>query len=430
MKILHINTSDRGGAANACLRLHKGLLSAGVDSKVLVLYKSNNNIPQVFTFEALTIKEKSVSEKIKGKIKYILIKLYLYRNSPNKIKVQRQMLAQSRDYRLEMFSFPESDYDITDSQLFKDADIIHLHWVADFLDYQTFFAKCKKPVVWTFHDQNPMLGIEHYAEWYSAIDNDGFPVKRTISNIERTISDEKFQIKKEALSKFNNLNIVTVCHWMKSECEVSEIYNRFAIFMIHNGLNGNIFQPRNKVFARSLLDIPQDKNIILFVADNISNNRKGYEYLLRALRKINNENVMLCSMGSKNAEIINNKHITEFGNISDERLMSVIYSAADVFVIPSLMDNLPNTVLESLLCGTPVIGFPVGGIKDMVIDGQNGYLTNEISVSALAGTINKFLQNPKIFDTRQIRKDAVERFESSVQAKNVLNLYKKINVHN
>ena len=118
--------------------------------------------------------------------------------------------------------------------------------------------------------------------------------------------------------------------------------------------------------------------------------------------------------------------IISLGAINHELLMSVVYSAADVFVIPSLMDNLPNTVLESIMCGTPVIGFPVGGIPDMIKDGVNGYLTDEISVGALKSVIEKFLEDPEAFNRDMIRQDAVRRYDLSVQAKAYIDLFSSI----
>jgi glycosyltransferase involved in cell wall biosynthesis len=106
--------------------------------------------------------------------------------------------------------------------------------------------------------------------------------------------------------------------------------------------------------------------------------------------------------------------------------MSVVYSAADVFVIPSLMDNLPNTVLESLMCGTPVIGFPVGGIPDMIQNGENGFITEEISVNSLVNTINKFLDNPNCFNKVEIRNNAVKKYDQKVQSKKYIDLFESI----
>jgi glycosyltransferase involved in cell wall biosynthesis len=106
--------------------------------------------------------------------------------------------------------------------------------------------------------------------------------------------------------------------------------------------------------------------------------------------------------------------------------MSIAYSASDVFVIPSLMDNLPNTVLESLMCGTPVIGFPVGGIPDMIQDGENGLLTQDISVSSLLETLIKFLNSSELFDRNKIRENAVKKYDQKLQAGSYIKLFDSI----
>src|SRR5690606_8995588 len=158
-------------------------------------------------------------------------------------------------------------------------------------------------------------------------------------------------------------------------------------------------------FSRKLFNIPEDKLVILFVAESTASPRKGFIFLQKAIEKLRLENVILCSVGGQNTELKSTNELIELGSIKDERLMSVVYSAADVFVIPSIMDNLPNTVLESLMCGTPVIGFPVGGISDMIVDGENGLLTKEISVTSLAEALTYFLANPKRFDRENIRRE-------------------------
>jgi glycosyltransferase involved in cell wall biosynthesis len=119
-------------------------------------------------------------------------------------------------------------------------------------------------------------------------------------------------------------------------------------------------------------------------------------------------------------------NIKELGSISDERLMSIIYSAADVFVIPSLMDNLPNTVLEALMCGTPVIGFPVGGIPDMVQNGFNGLISHEVNSHSLFETIEIFLNTKDSYNSDEIRIDALSKYSTHIQAKKYLKLYKNI----
>lgn len=418
MNPLLINTADRGGAAKACLRLHQGLLQQNINSKVLLRNKTNNEIPETYQISLHEI-ERSLNTKLTDKSIKILKELKLYKPKPDNFAVNRPK-------GLEMYSYPFSDYNILKSNLYQNADIINLHWVAIFLDYKLFFQNNKKPVVWTLHDQNPFLGVEHYAETIIGIDKKGYPIKRNISEKEKNIFQENLKIKKEALFNFENLHIVAPSIWLSEEAKQSELFGKYKVRIIPYGLDTDTFKPRNKTYSRELLNIPQDKKVILFVADSISNHRKGFIYLQQAFELLKNENTVLLSVGSKNSELNKLKNYRELGRIRDELLMSIIYSIADVFVIPSLMDNLPNTVLESIMCGTPVIGFPVGGIPDMVQDGENGYLTEEISVPALFKTIEKFLESPDVFDRSKIRENAVEKYDLKIQAINYIELYQQI----
>ncbi len=341
MKLLLINTSDVGGAGKACARLHLGLLNSGVDSKFLLANKRNNHI-ESYTLEPL--RDESLNGKIKNKFIKILRELKILK--PLK-KSDKELFLEKRKKGLELFSFPYSNYDITESELYKQADIINLHWVAGFMDYQSFFAKNKKPIVWTLHDMNPFTGGEHYIENYFGIDCKGFPVKRVFTTEEKEQFKKILDIKKKALSGVKNLHFVTLCDWMTNELKQSDFFSRFPIHCIPNGIDSNVFNIRDKNYSRELLSIPLDKKIILFVADLINTNRKGFEFLLRAIKKIEQKDVLLFVIGHKNEKLERFDNIIQYGMVNDERLLSSIYSSADVFIIPSLMDNLPNTVLES-----------------------------------------------------------------------------------
>lgn len=415
MNPLLINAKDIGGAANACLRLHQGLLDQGVNSKVVLKNKTNTESPETYQINLKAL-NRSFGTKISEKSLSILKELGLYKKKENLFLIQRSK-------GLEMFSYPQSNYDLTNATLYQQADIINLHWVADFLDYTTFFKRNKKPLVWTLHDQNPFTGGEHFKEAIYGIDKRGYPIQRELSKQEKEKFKEVVEIKQNALQGVTNLRIVALCDWMKAEVENSNLFNKFKVHTIPNGLDSNVFKPRDKYFSRELLNLPQHKEVLLFVSD-ARVNRKGFEYLLKAFEQINHKEFVLLSIGSKCSELIENDNLMELGYIKDELLMSVIYSAADVFVIPSLMDNLPNTVLESMMCGTPVIGFPVGGIPDMVQDGENGYLTSEISVPDLAKTIEKFFETSSSFNKEKIRDNAVRKYDLTVQAKNYINMYK------
>ncbi len=423
MKILIVNTYDKGGAANSCKRLHLGLLLEGITSNVLLKF-NQSNWTNSFSFKQPT-KNISILDRVKNKGKRILKGLRLYKKqviSENKELV----FLKNRPKGLEWYSLPYSKFDVTTSELYKEADIINLHWVANFVDYKSFFEKNIKPVVWTLHDMNPFSGGEHYAEEFLDIDEFGFPIKREKSKDEMQFDNENIAIKLQALSNVDNLTIVTPSEWLAEEARKSEVFKNRLVFCIPYGLDSNVFSPRGKNYSRDLLNIQKDKQVILFVADSIDKNRKGFIFLKKAFEQLANPNLVLCAIGEKNnnLEVIGN--VLELGSIYDEKLMSVAYSAADVFVIPSLMDNLPNTVLESLMCGTPVIGFPVGGIPDMIQDGVNGFITKDISVDSLVETINKFLNNPSCFNKNEIRGNAIKKYDQKVQSEKYIDLYTKI----
>lgn len=421
MKVLIINTYDNGGAANACLRLHEGLLKEGIDSKVL-LYRRDKPLQQTFQFDR-TIKPKNKFQILKQKGVRYLQRLGILNQS---VTTKKQRFKKHRAPGLELFSFPDSNFDITDSALYQEADIINLHWVANFLDYESFFRKNTKPVVWTLHDMNPFTGGEHYLETSLGMDASGFPITRNISEIEKRIFKENLTLKVEAIQAVTDLNIVAPSKWLCTEAENSLVFKSKKVFCIPYGINADVYQPRDRNYSRNILNLQEDKTVILFVADSIKNHRKGYTYLLRALEKMQRDDIVLCAVGSKKGVLNSQSNVFELGTIYDERLMSMVYSAADVFVIPSLMDNLPNTVLESLMCGTPVIGFPVGGIPDMVQHGVNGYLTENISAPDLLKTLNKFLKNPNVFNRSSIRNEAVKKYDEKIQAAKYTKLFKEL----
>lgn len=423
MKILIVNTYDKGGAAKACKRLHSGFLFEGVTSKVLLRFKQNNWVnSNCFKQPQQTL---TSFDKVRNKVKRILKELKLY-DTINVSNIEEQLFLSDRDSRLEMFSFPDSNLDVTTSELYKEAEIVNLHWVANFLDYTSFFKKNTKPVVWTLHDMNPFTGGDHYIEKYMGIDESGFPVKRVISEEEIRLAKGNIAIKIKALSNVDNLTIVAPSEWLAAEARTSEVFKNKKVYCIPNSLDSEIYAPRDKNYSRDLLNIPKNKKVILFVADSIDNNRKGFVFLKRAFEQLADSNLVLCAIGNKSSELDSIDNIYELGPVFDERLMSIAYSAADVFVIPSLMDNLPNTVLESLMCGTPVIGFPIGGIPDMIQDGVNGFVAKEISVNSLVETLNKFLNNSSCFDGVEIRNDAIKKYDQKIQAKKYIELFDSI----
>jgi glycosyltransferase involved in cell wall biosynthesis len=426
MRILFVNTSDQGGAAKACLRLCEALRSEQVIVSILLKTEStrikNSCVAAKKTSLPLTFRERLREKSLRLGREFKLIAQAKKRVDPNTVFLNQ------RPSGLEYFSFPNSNYDITDSPLYQEADIIHLHWVADFLDWESFFSKNTKPVVWTLHDQNPFLGGQHYDERYLGLNYQGLACLRIKTEIEILKEVELLAVKIKALKGKEKIYIVAPSKWLYDSSLNSSLFGTYNHQLIPNGIPTRIFKPTNREYCRDVFGLPNDKKVVLFVADSLENSRKGYIYLKRALAELSDEilnGLVLCAVGSK-SELEENNKVIELGKIQDERLMAMTYAAVDLFVIPSLEDNLPNTMLESLCCGTPVLGFPTGGIVDAIEDGVNGLLCDEISVNALVKGLNRFLSGEVVFDREAISKIAKERFDLAKQANAYIGLYREI----
>ncbi len=394
MKILHINTYDTGGAANACLRIHKGLLDKGVDSKVLVLYKSKE-FSEVYEF--------NYWENTKNRLQR-----FLKRRKYNRYKEKMDQLNNFKEkYPVEIFSCPKTIFDITEHPLYKEADIIQLNWVAGFLDEPVFFQKNTKPVIWRMPDLYACGGGYHYEK--------GFPFE-----IYQELLQQNYGIRKKCLKR-KTINYVAISNWVKQKAEESKVLKGQPVTVIHNGIDLDIFKPYDKKSARKELNIPQDAKIILMGAQSLSTPRKGTSLLLEAINKITDNNILFYGFGS-NENI--DKRINPLGFIKDEELLAKIYSAADLFVMSSIEEAFGQVFIESLACGTPVVSFPNGGGIDIIKNGFNGFLAEDFTSDSLAEAINKALDTT--FDKDAIRKDIIERFNIEDKADQYIQLYKDI----
>lgn len=401
MKVLIVNTTASGGAAIAALRLHMALLKEGVDSKFLTMRWSNNNLPKVFRYENI---QSALWKKI----------LYKFRLLETK-SMKNHKSIRSLNGTYEIFTFPVTDYNILEHKLVQQADIINLHWVANFLDWPSFFKGINKPVVWTLHDMNPFQGGFHYAE-------DRQRNKQVFSALDNKL----LEIKRLSLDNSTNISIVTPSKWLMYESRKSAILGGFPHYHIPNSLDFDIFKPYQESFAREVFSLPQHKRVFLFVSESMSNHRKGIDLLMGALEILERKfNLVAVAIGRKPEDETKFKGIHFLGVIQDERLMALAYSSADAFVLPSREDNLPNVMLEALACGTPVIGFNVGGISDAIQHGVNGLLANEISASSLAAAIEDFILGNMSFSHDAIRASAIKKYSNKVQAQEYVELYKK-----
>jgi len=401
MKVLHICTYSRGGAFRSAQRLHEGLLKLGVDSKVLFLEGAIINS----TYSKFYYVPKSLKERLWVKL-----------NLEHSVEKKRKQAIKKIPGNYERLSWPLTPYRIEDHKLVEWADIIDLHWVSDFLDYQRFFKVISKPLVWTLHDMNPFMGLVHYQEDYDS--------NYLVQDLDKSLRT----LKTECVSK-SNITIASPSKWLMKASQSSKMFKEFKHVHIPYGIDTTVFKPHNKSFSRNVLSVPEDKIVFLFVVDFLVSKRKGGQVLQKALEEIIDEesNILIMTVG--NGEIKHEKlknNLINLGSISDDRLMSIIYSAADALLLPSKEDNLPNVMIESLVCGTPVITNKVGGMKDVIVSSENGVFTEGFSAKDLKKAIKYFLSKKSQFSSRHISSEAAQRFALKRQAQTYIDLYQDI----
>ena len=190
------------------------------------------------------------------------------------------------------------------------------------------------------------------------------------------------------------------------------------------------FAPRDRACARDVLGISQDARVVLFLAEVVDNRRKGFSLLLEALPRCAKQvdRLLLVSLGSSPPKVDTGAPWLHLGTVNDDRFLSLVYSAADLFVLPSLQDNLPNTVLEAMACGVPAVSFNAGGTTDLVRPGITGYLAPAFEVPAFASAIIELLNGPTKRDemAKNCRRIVLEEYPLELQAQRYSDLYKSL----
>lgn len=426
MNIIHITTSNRGGAGLAALRLHVSLLEHGVNSKLLSMYQFPSSVKEQYLFREQDCSRFPLLVTIKELILKVFKRFGLYR--PLSLRYAEKYLK-GQPLGFEHFSFPFSSLDISKHPLVKKSDIIHLHWVSDgFMDYSTFFENCNKKIVWTMHDMNPFTGGCHHSDGCIKFEMSCAICPQLKNTVDENYSETILKIKQSALSGINNsqIQIVAPSKWLTDLSAKSTLFKRFRHQTIHNIINKGAFKMQDKTEARKKLKLPLDKQIVLFVSHDVSNARKGIDLLLKALSIFeNNDAVLICSVGSSSGKFDFTVSHIKMEYVNDEQTMAQLYSAANVFVLPSVAENFPNTICESLLCGTPVVAFNVGGIPELIND-QNGKLVEPFDVNKLHQAIKEVLQNQAKFDFEQIGRNAAELLNEQKVTEQYIGLYSKL----
>ena len=377
-KIVHVQYSMES-AGKSALKLHNTFIEAGMESTILSLYPGING-----------------NEKIKilgKKSKYISI-------IDDKIQ---KFLTQKRINEFGLFSFPILGTNISGMDEIKDADIIYLHWIlGGFMNIRNIeqLVKLGKPVIFIMHDMWTITGGCHHSfscdKYIVGCNN----CPMFSSERQNDLSAKEFKKKLKLFSTHDNLYFVSPSRWLYKCAKKSLLTKSKPIFHIPNIIESKIFKPFNTAIAKQILNIDPNETVLAFGATSINSPYKGWEYLQNALNKLDSyyslKNITVLIFGNgydkKIADAIPFK--TKFmGYLKDNLSTNLVYNAADIFIAPSIADNLPTTILEALSCGTAVVAFDTGGIPDMISHKENGYLAKYKDSEDIVNGIKYCLEN-------------------------------------
>lgn len=407
MKVLIVSTSDlQGGAAIAAYRLLNALTKAGIDARMAVRDKQSDN----------NLVVKIGSDR---------------RNKLNFYRERADIFIRNRFSRQMLFdvSIANTGISITDLPEFRDADVVHLHWINQGMlslhEIGKIIASGKK-IVWTMHDMWPFTGICHHAGSCSNFKKACGSCPYLGSYSSRDLSRHVF-LQKQATYTKGKITFVACSHWLQSLAEKSPLTKGHNVVSIPNPIDTDIYRPKDKIAARNKLNLPIDKKIVLFAAVKASDKRKGTDYLIEASRLMaqRNNDIHFLIAGNRSEEIEQQlalpAHST--GYVSPENMPDV-YNAADVFVTPSLQENLPNTIMEAMSCGTPCVGFEIGGIPEMIDHKQNGYVARYKVVEDLAEGLCRILESDEAETlSANAREKALSSYSENIVVQNYLELY-------
>jgi glycosyltransferase involved in cell wall biosynthesis len=330
----------------------------------------------------------------------------------------------------EKFRGDRSPYGKSFASTLPACDVVHLHWVSGFFDFSALpRVAARAPVVWTLHDMNAFTGGCHYAGTCGGFRDGCGRCPQLGSESSSDLSHQVLQRKMSALRSLgaDDLHLVTPSRWLSRQAQASAVFGGRSCEVIPYGLDTKVFRPRDRRAARAEFGIGATEKVVLFVAESVGVRRKGMTILLEALGHLKQSDLHLLTVGYGSCEFPEHLKVTQLGPIHDDARMSLAYSSADAFACPSLEDNFPNTVLEAMACGVPVVGFDVGGIPEMVSDGETGFLAPAGDVGALADAIERILGNDNWEKLAAACRERVEQqFDLRTQGKRYLQLYQNV----
>lgn len=412
MKAILLSTSDiQGGAARAAYRLHQGLNSVGVDSWMLVQSRNSDD------------------PKVKGPRTQLQRGLSLLRPSVDALAVKASSMGKRLPFSTGMVP------DRVSSTLHHERPhIVHLHWIAGgFLRIESM-DRFHVPIVWTLHDMWPFTGGCHYSGLCTRYRQSCGLCPVIGSSREHDLSRWNLLRKRRVMEQLD-LTVVAPSRWIASCARSSSILQNLRIEVIPNGLDLKRYRPLPSGLCRDLLGLPNKKKLIGFGAiKSTQDKRKGFDFLIQALRALagtplaGEAEVVIFGASQPDPPIDLGLRAHFMGTLNDDISLAHLYAACDIFVAPSTEDNLPNTLIEAMACGTPCVAFRTGGIPDLIEHQSTGYLAKPFDVEDLALGMVELLSIEDCLASlsRRARQKAEREYSLEVVAERHRHLYNEI----
>jgi len=406
LKIIYLTNNDTsGGAAKGAYRLHTGFIKNEIDSSMWVRNKLSSDKSVWQYFININYKRRKFDQDI-----------------------AKDLYPKWREQYSEFSSFNIRRTNIDKLINKSDADLVIFHWIGNDTISIKEIANINKPIIWRLADMWAICGSRHYI-----MDND----QRYINGYDKpknSSEDIDAWLWHKKLKHLEHKKITFVCgsQWLSRQVEKSPLYKNRTIHTIPSSIDTEIFKPVDKLIAKQALGLDKRK-VILFGADNATkDSRKGYALLCDALGELKNicqkNQVQIVLFGTKErfTSTIHNFDSQSFGYVNDEILLSLLYSAADVVVVPSKMDNLPFTAIEALACGTPAVGFNIGGVPEIIDHLKNGFIANSFDTKEFAKGIYwvLFESNYSVL-SKNARAKAESEYAIDIQVSRYLDLIKQ-----
>ena len=416
MRVLIVNTSERiGGAAIAAGRLVEALKNNGIKAKMLVREKQTDRLSVI-----------GLNKNWWKVWQFIWERILIWKE--NRFK----------KHNLFAVDIANTGTDITVLPEFQAADIIHLHWINQGMLSLNDIRKILlsgKPVVWTMHDMWPCTGICHHArecdKYHQECHHCPYIYK---GGGKKDLSNQVFKKKKE-IYQSAPVTFVTCSRWLKERAGQSALLNGHTIVDIPNPISTGLFKPQNSLAARSKMELPTDKKLILFGSVKVTDKRKGIDYFVESCKLLAEMHpelkeelgVVVYGKNSEQLKPLIPFQVYALDYISNEKDLVNIYNAVDLYVTPSLEENLPTTIMEAMACGVPCVGFNVGGIPEMIDHLHNGYVAEYKSAEDLANGIIWTLSESEYQSlSEEACRKAVSNYSESIVAKKYIDIYNKI----